>query len=170
VVILARARAAMERELTADWADRSPDAHLATPREALILASIVERETARADERPRIAAVYLNRLLTGMRLQADPTVVYAASGGSGVLDHKLTRSELERDDPYNTYRNLGLPPGPICSPGSASLRAVMHPAHSDDLYFVADGTGGHVFAHTREAHDRNVAKWRALGVARGSVD
>jgi len=169
-IILDRARAAMERELAADWGDRSPDVPLATPREALILASIVERETARADERPRIAAIYLNRLQAGMRLQADPTVVYAFSGGSGAMDHKLTRSELERDSPYNTYRNAGLPPGPICSPGSASLRAVLHPAHSDELYFVADGSGGHVFARTWEAHERNVAKWRASGSARGTVE
>jgi UPF0755 protein len=100
-----------------------------------------------------------------MRLQADPTVVYAASGGSGVLDHKLTRGELERDDPYNTYRVNGLPPGPICSPGLASIQAVLHPMPSDDLYFVADGTGGHVFARTGAEHSRNVAQWRALGGA-----
>jgi UPF0755 protein len=163
--ILERAQAAMQHELAADWADRSPDVHLATPRDALILASIVERETARADERSRVAAVYLNRLQAGMRLQADPTVVYAASGGSGVLDHGLTRAELGRDDPYNTYRNAGLPPGPICSPGTASLQAVMHPVRSDELYFVADGTGGHVFSRTWEAHARNVARWRAQGAS-----
>jgi UPF0755 protein len=168
--ILARARDAMERELAADWADRSSDVHLISPRDALILASIVERETARPEERPRIAAVYLNRLQLGMRLQADPTVVYAVSGGSGVLNHKLTRMDLEQADPYNTYRNTGLPPGPICSPGSASLRAVLHPAHSDDLYFVADGNGGHVFARTREAHEQNVARWRALEAGRRNVE
>jgi UPF0755 protein len=160
--ILARARAAMEHELAADWADRAPDVPLASPREALILASIVERETSRPDERPLVAAVYLNRLQSGMRLQADPTVAYAASGGAGGLDHRLTRAELERDDPYNTYRNAGLPPGPICSPGSATLRAVLHPAHSEDLYFVADGSGGHVFARTLAAHEQNVTKLRAL--------
>jgi UPF0755 protein len=159
--ILTRAQAAMERELTAAWTGRAPDVPLATPREALVLASIVERETARPEERPHVAAVYLNRLRLGMRLQADPTVAYAASGGTGALDHKLTRSDLDHDDPFNTYRNGGLPPGPICSPGIASLLAVMHPAQSDDLYFVTDGAGGHVFARTREAHDRNVARWRA---------
>jgi UPF0755 protein len=168
--ILARARAAMKKELAVAWPARAPEVHLSSPEAALILASIVERETARASERPRVAAVFLNRLQTGMRLQADPTVAYTASGGSGVLDHKLTRSELERDDPYNTYRNLGLPPGPICSPSIASLQAVLHPLQSDDLYFVADGNGGHVFARTLEAHERNVAKWRALGVARGGME
>jgi UPF0755 protein len=169
-VILARAEAAMQRELAADWADRAPDVHLSSPRDALILASIVERETARPDERPHVAAVYLNRLRLGMRLQADPTVAYEVSGGSGVLAHPLTRGDLDRPDPFNTYRVAGLPPGPICSPGSASLKAVLHPAASDDLYFVADGSGGHLFARTHEAHERNVAKWRALEAGRGSLE
>jgi UPF0755 protein len=163
--LMARAQAVMARELALAWADRGPGVNLASPHDAVVLASIVERETARPDERPHVAAVYLNRLRLGMRLQADPTVVYAASGGSGVLDHKLTRGELERDDPYNTYRVNGLPPGPICSPGLASIQAVLHPMPSDDLYFVADGTGGHVFARTGAEHSRNVAQWRALGGA-----
>ena len=160
--ILTRARAAMDRELTSAWNERAANLPLASSRDALILASIVERETARPEERSHVAAVYLNRLKAGMRLQADPTVAYAASEGTGTLDHRLTRIELERDSPFNTYRNGGLPPGPICSPGPASLRAVTHPMQSDDLYFVADGSGGHVFARTREAHERNVAQWRAL--------
>ena len=160
--IVDRATAAMDRELAAAWADRVPGLPLASPREALILASIVERETARPEERPHVASVYLNRLRLGMRLQADPTVVYAASGGAGVLDHRLTRSELERDNPFNTYRSAGLPPAPICSPGLDSLRAVLHPAASEDLYFVADGSGGHVFSRSYEAHDSAVARWRAL--------
>jgi UPF0755 protein len=166
--LMARAQAVMARELAAAWADRGPGVNLASPRDAVILASIVERETARPDERPHVASVYLNRLRLGMRLQADPTVVYAASGGLGVLDHKLTRGELERDDPYNTYRVVGLPPGPICSPGLASIQAVLHPMPSDDLYFVADGTGGHVFARTGAEHSRNVAQWRALGSGGGA--
>ncbi|MBN8871268.1 MAG: endolytic transglycosylase MltG [Rhodospirillales bacterium] len=160
--LLARAQAAMTRALASAWADRAPDLPIDSPAEALTLASIVERETAKPEERAHVAAVYLNRLRIGMKLQADPTVVYAASGGLGVLDRKLSRADLDRDDPYNTYRIAGLPPGPIASPGLATLQAVLHPATSDDLYFVADGTGGHVFARTLEAHARNVAAWRAL--------
>lgn len=161
-VLVERARAAMDRELAALWSDRAPGLPLASPRDALILASIVERETAKPEERPHVAAVYLNRLRLGMRLQADPTVVYAASGGAGVLDHRLTRSELDRDNPFNTYRSAGLPPAPICSPGLESLRAVLHPVASEDLYFVADGSGGHVFSRSYEAHDSAVARWRAM--------
>jgi UPF0755 protein len=160
--LVARATAAMHKDLAAAWANRAPGLPLTSPREALILASIVERETAKPDERPHVAAVYLNRLRRGMKLQADPTVVYLASNGAGVLDHPLTRAELEQDDPFNTYRSPGLPPAPICSPSPDSLHAVLHPMTSDDLYFVADGTGGHVFSRTYEAHDLAVAKWRAL--------
>lgn len=160
--IVARAKAAMHRDLAAAWADRAPGLPLSGPRDALILASIVERETAKPAERPHVAAVYLNRLRQGMRLQADPTIVYLASNGAGVLDHDLTRAELDRDNPFNTYRSIGLPPAPICSPGLDSLHAVLHPAASDDLFFVADGTGGHVFSRSYEAHDTAVARWRAL--------
>lgn len=160
--VLGRAEAAMAKALAAAWADRAPGLPLATAQDALILASIVERETAKPQERPHVAAVYLNRLRLGMRLQADPTVVYAASDGTGLLDHGLTRSELDRDGPYNTYRVNGLPPSPICSPGLDSIRAVLHPADSDDLYFVADGTGGHVFSRNYQAHGAAVARWRAL--------
>ncbi len=160
--VVARAKLAMDKALAADWADRAPDLPLTNPRDALILASIVERETAKPEERPHVAAVYLNRLRQGMKLQADPTVVYLASGGVGVLDHPLTKMDLRRDDPFNTYRSLGLPPGPICSPGRDSLHAVLHPAASDDIYFVADGAGGHVFSRTYEMHGAAVARWRAL--------
>jgi UPF0755 protein len=159
--IVQRATTAMRQDLATVWAARAPDLPLDTPEQALVLASIVERETARADERPRIAAVFLNRLRLGMRLQSDPTVIYAASGGSGVLDRKLTRADLDRDSPYNTYRVHGLPPGPIGSPGLASLEAVTHPAQTSELYFVADGTGGHAFAHSLDEHQQNVARWRA---------
>jgi UPF0755 protein len=170
--LVTRAKAAMDKELAAAWADRAFGLPLSSPRDALILASIVERETAKPEERPHVAAVYLNRLRQGMKLQADPTVVYLASGGSGVLDHHLTRAELGRDDPFNTYRSAGLPPAPICSPGLDSLRAALHPAASDDLFFVADGTGGHVFSRNYEAHDIAVARWRALppSATHGSPD
>jgi UPF0755 protein len=162
VAIVGRAQAAMDKALTAVWADRAPGLPLDSQRDALVLASIVERETAKPEERARVAAVYLNRLRQGMRLQADPTVAYLASNGAGVLDHRLTRSELQRDDPFNTYRSAGLPPAPICSPGLDSLRAVLHPAASDDLFFVADGLGGHIFSRSFEVHDAAVARWRAL--------
>jgi UPF0755 protein len=158
--IVERAKAAMDKDLAAAWADRAPGLALSSPRDALILASIVERETAKPEERPHVAAVYLNRLHLGMKLQADPTVVYLASNGAGVLDHPLTRAELALDDPFNTYRSMGLPPAPICSPSLDSLRAVLHPAASDDLFFVADGAGGHVFSRTFEAHAVAVARWR----------
>lgn len=160
--ILKRAEAAMDKELATAWAGRAPNLPLSSPRDLLILASIVERETAKPEERPHIAAVYLNRLRKGMKLQADPTVAYAISDGSGVLDHKLNRADLEVNSPYNTYQFAGLPPGPICSPGVASLRAVSRPMNSEDLYFVADGSGGHAFARTVDAHLRNVARWRSI--------
>ncbi len=159
--ILDRATAAMSRQVADMWASRAPDLPLESPEQALVLASIVERETGRPDERPRIAAVFLNRLRLGMRLQADPTVVYAASAGSGALDRPLSHADLEQDSPYNTYRVHGLPPGPIDSPGLAALQAVTHPAQTSDLYFVADGSGGHVFARTLAEHQQNVARWRA---------
>ncbi len=159
--LLARAEAAMARALDAGWAGRAPDLPLADPAQAVALASIVERETALPAERPLVAAVYLNRLRLGMKLQADPSVAYGASGGA-TLDRPPTRAELDADGPYNTYRRAGLPAGPICSPGAASLAAVLHPAASDALFFVADGSGGHAFAHTLAEHERNVGRWRAL--------
>ena len=166
--VLDRARQAMDRALQKAWDARTPGLPLASKAEALVLASIVERETAKPDERPLIAAVFLNRLRQGMKLQSDPTVIYGASGGLGVLEHPILRSELDRDDPYNTYRIAGLPPGPICMPGLAALRAATQPASSDALYFVADGTGGHVFARTQDDHLRNVAHWREIERARAS--
>ena len=160
-VLLERMTAAMGKTLAETWASRDPALKITTPEQLLTLASLVERETSRPEERPHVAAVYLNRLRTGMKLQADPTVVYAASGGLGVLDHPLTRAELDQPSPYNTYRNTALPPGPIASPGLAALQAAAHPIASEDLYFVADGNGGHNFARTLDEHNKNVAHWRA---------
>jgi UPF0755 protein len=159
--ILARAATALDRALEQAWSRRAPNLPLASPRDALILASIVERETALPAERPLVAAVFLNRLRQGMRLQSDPTVVFAASQGAGALDHPLTRAELDREDAYNTYRVGGLPPGPICAPGLASLHAVLHPADSDALFFVADGSGGHAFSRTLAEHAQNVRQARS---------
>jgi UPF0755 protein len=157
----ARARLAMRREVEAAWAGRAGGLPLRTPEEAVILASIVEHEAHLPLERPMIARVFLNRLAAGMRLQADPTVAYGVEGGLGVLARPLDREDLTRVDPYNTYVVAGLPAGPICSPGIASLRAVLHPASGDALYFVADGTGGHVFSSSLAQHHVNVSRYRA---------
>ena len=160
--LLERARVAMSRALDKAWDERAPGLPLVSKQEVLVLASMIERETAKPEERPLVAAVFLNRLRLGMRLQSDPTVIYTASGGLGVLDHSISRADLDHDDPYNTYRIAGLPPGPICMPGLASLRAATHPAASEALYFVADGSGGHAFARSEADHQQNVARWRSL--------
>lgn len=161
--LLTRMQKAMTETLDGLWRERSPDsAPLKSPEEALILASIVERETGLAEERPRVAAVFLNRLRRGMRLQSDPTVVYGLSNGAGTIGRSLRRSDLANTHPYNTYVHAGLPPGPIANPGRDSLAAVLQPAKTKDLYFVADGTGGHAFARTLEEHNRNVARWRRI--------
>ena len=159
--LLRRLQEAQELLLQELWAARDPAIPFAAVEEALILASIVEKETALESERARIAAVFLNRFELGMRLQSDPTVIYGLKGG-GNLDRPIRQSDLEGDTPYNTYRILGLPPTPISNPGRASLEAVLHPIASDELYFVADGTGGHVFAKTLAEHNRNVLRRRQI--------
>ncbi|CAO3407035.1 endolytic transglycosylase MltG [Azospirillum largimobile] len=158
--LVERMQTAMTQALAEAWKNREPGLPLETPQQALTLASIVEKETGVAAERPRVAGVFVNRLEAGMKLQSDPTVIYALTDGSGELGRALTRNDWKLESPYNTYQIAGLPPGPIANPGKASLQAVMKPERHDYLYFVADGTGGHVFAKSLPDHNRNVAKWR----------
>jgi UPF0755 protein len=150
------------------WERRVPDLPFETPEELVILASIVERETGRADERPLVAGVFINRLRQNMRLQSDPTIVYGLVGGQGTLGRGIRRSEITQPTDYNTYVINGLPPGPIANPGRAAMEAVANPSRTSDLFFVADGTGGHAFSETYEQHRRNVARWRQIESDRGS--
>ncbi len=156
------------------WSHRAPDLPITTPEQLVVLASIVEKETSLADERSRVAAVFINRLRLNMRLQSDPTVIYALFKGAGKpRGFALSRKDLDTSSPYNTYVVDGLPPGPIANPGRASLEAVANPSRTRDLFFVADGSGGHTFAETYEAHLRNVARWREInknGAAAASAD
>ncbi|MFP6771786.1 MAG: endolytic transglycosylase MltG [Alphaproteobacteria bacterium] len=160
--IVARMALAMQQTVAGLWRGRAKDLPLASPAEAVILASIVEKETSLRAERARVAGVFINRLRLGMRLQSDPTVVFGLTSGAKPLGRPLRRGDLDRATPYNTYRIHGLPPGPIANPGRAALAAVLHPTVGKDLYFVADGSGGHAFAATFAAHKRNVKRWRRL--------
>lgn len=166
--VLKRMQAAMARALAEAWANRKPAAVARSPFEAVILAAIVEKETAKASERRIVAGVYSNRVRLGMKLQADPTVIYPVTQGRS-LGRRILKSELAADNGYNTYAKTGLPIGPIANPGKASIEAVLNPAPTRALYFVADGTGGHVFADTLEQHNANVAKWFALRRTRGEM-
>jgi UPF0755 protein len=159
--LVKRMQQAMTKAIAQLWPKRSTDCPVSTPQQAVILASIVEKETGKAAERPMVAGVYCNRLKIGMKLDADPTVIYPVTKGKP-LGRRILRSELNADNGYNTYHRAGLPAGPITNPGKASIAAVLHPAKTEALYFVADGTGGHVFAKTLAEHNANVAKWRAL--------
>lgn len=166
--VVKRMQAAMTKTLDQLWPRRSTDCPIVTKDQAVTLASIVEKETGKASERPTIAGVYCNRLKIGMKLDADPTVIYPVTKGRP-LGRRILKSELNAQNGYNTYRRPGLPEGPIANPGKASIEAVLHPAPTKALYFVADGTGGHVFAETLAQQQANVAKWFALRRARGQM-
>lgn len=160
--LVARMEKSMRQTLDELWAKRAADLPLKSPEEALILASVVERETGLKAERPMVAGVFINRLRLGMRLQSDPTVIYGLSEGMGVLDRPLTRADLEKPHAWNTYVIDRLPKTAIANPGRASLEAVLNPARTDALYFVADGSGGHAFAKSLDEHNRNVGTWRKV--------
>lgn len=160
--MLSRMAKAQTKTVDEIWRKRAPDLPIKSPGEMVTLASIVEKETGKASERPRVAGVFINRLQKRMRLESDPTIVYGLVYGKGTLGHSITRAELNQPTPYNTYIIDGLPPGPIANPGKAALEAVANPTRSKDLYFVADGTGGHVFANSFEQHLKNVARWRQM--------
>ncbi|MEE4153048.1 MAG: endolytic transglycosylase MltG [Erythrobacter sp.] len=161
-------QAAMDLALAEEWAKRSPDIAVDTMREALILASIVEKETGKPEERRMVAGLYSNRVKTGMLLQADPTIIYPITRGKP-LGRRIRQSEIAAINGYNTYTRVGLPEGPITNPGRASIAAVLNPADTSALFMVADGTGGHVFADTLEEHNANVARWYAIRRERGEM-
>lgn len=160
--LIARMQGRQQEILEAAWLVRDPETPLKTREEALILASIVEKETGLAEERPQVASVFVNRLNKGWKLQTDPTVIYGITEGKEILGRGLRRSELDRRTDYNTYVIEGLPPTPIANPGRMAIEATLNPAETEFLFFVADGTGGHAFAATNDEHNRNVAKWREI--------
>ena len=160
--ILNQAKQALTKTLDTAWNERDADLPLKNKQEMLILASIVEKETGVASERPQVASVFINRLRKGMLLQTDPTVIYALTLGKTDLKRPLLRRDLETDSPYNTYKYAGLPPSPICNPGKAAIMAVAHPDKTPYLYFVASGNGGHNFARTLSEHNEYVRKWRQI--------
>ena len=160
--VLQRMQQTQKRVLAEIWERRNPDVPVKSPEQLATLASIIEKETGRADERSRVAAVFANRLRQKIKLQSDPTIIYGLVGGRGTLGRPIKRSEIAQPSPYNTYVIEGLPPGPIANPGRASLEAAANPARTRDLFFVADGTGGHTFTETYDAHQKNVAKLRAM--------
>jgi len=157
-----RMQQAQQRLLHEIWEHRAPDLLLKTPDQLVVLASLVEKETGKPEERTRVAAVFVNRLKQRMKLQSDPTIIYGLVGGKGTLGRPIMKSEIEQPTPYNTYIIDGLPPGPIANPGRASLEAAANPARTRELYFVADGTGGHAFAETYEQHQKNVTRLRSI--------
>jgi UPF0755 protein len=160
--MIQRMQAAQQRVVKEVWDRRSPDLPIKTPEQLVILASIIEKETGKPEERSRVAAVFVNRMKQKMRLQSDPTIIYGLVGGKGTLGRPIMRSEIDQPTPYNTYVIDGLPPGPISNPGRASLEAAANPARTREIYFVADGTGGHVFAETYDQHQKNVARLRVI--------
>ncbi|MFS4439072.1 endolytic transglycosylase MltG [Paracoccaceae bacterium GXU_MW_L88] len=167
--VIALMSEAQEQILAEEWENRAEDAAVETPEEALILASIIEKETGVASERELVSAVFTNRLEQGMRLQTDPTVIYGITMGEGTLGRGIRRSELDAETPYNTYVISGLPPTPIANPGRLAIAAALNPAESDYVYFVADGTGGHAFATTLAEHEANVVKWRQIEAERAAA-
>lgn len=161
--VVERMKQAQETFLSQVWEKRIPGLPISTPQELVTLASIVEKETGKADERPRVASVFINRLNRGMKLQSDPTIIYGIFGGQGKpSDRPIYKSDIETATAYNTYTIPALPPGPIANPGRAAMEAVANPSRTDDIFFVANGTGGHVFAKTLAEHNQNVARWRQI--------
>jgi UPF0755 protein len=160
--VIKRMQEAQRRLVQEIWDHRMPGLPLRSPEEFVTLASIIEKETGRSEERTRVAAVFVNRLKLKMKLQSDPTIIYGLVGGKGNLGHPITESEKKQPTPYNTYVIDGLPPGPICNPGRASLEAAANPARTKELYFVADGAGGHIFSENYDAHQKSVDRLRGI--------